>query len=137
MRVGDEALPGSVGYVDSLYRAGATIVYFTGRDAAHMLGGTAQGLLERGFPIGLVRTQLVMRPDRRADELAYRNDALAAIAALGEVVAVFDNEPRVVNQLHERFPKALAFLLDTPHSPGAPAVLAGVAHLSDYLGARP
>jgi hypothetical protein len=133
----DEALPGAVRYVDTLYAAGATLVYFTPRDAAHMLGGTAQGLLERGFPVGLARTQLVMRPDRRTDDLAWARATLDAIAATGDVVAVFDNEPRVVNLLHERFPKALAFVLTTPHSAGAPAVAAGVVPLPDFADDRP
>jgi len=133
----DEAIPGAVRYVDSLYAAGCTVVYFTGRDAPRMLGGTAQSLLERGFPIGIVRAQLVMKPDRKLDDFAYKQGALDAIAALGEVVAVFENEPKNINLLHDRFPKALAFFLDQPHSAHAPAVEPGIAQHPDFTSFNP
>jgi beta-phosphoglucomutase-like phosphatase (HAD superfamily) len=133
----DEAIPGAVRYVDSLYAAGCTVVYFTGRDAPRMLGGTAQSLLERGFPIGIVRAQLVMKPDKKLEDFAYKQGALDAIATLGEVVAVFENEPKNINLLHDRFPKALAFYLDQPHSAHAPAVEPGIAQHPDFTSFNP
>ena len=132
----DEALPGAVAYLDSLHARGATLVYFTGRDAPRMLSGTAQSLLLRGFPIGVVRTMLVMKPDKSQPDFDYKKAALDELAAFGTVVAVFENEPRNINLLHERFPRALAFYLDTKHSANAPAVEPGIAWIKDFAGFR-
>ncbi len=133
----DQAIAGAVPYVDSLYAAGATIVYFSGRDARHMLAGTAQALLGRGFPVGVVRTQVVMSPDRRADEFAFKQGALGALAALGDVVAVYDNDPRILGMLHERFPQALAFFLEQPPTAHTGPLGPGIARHPDYTSFTP
>ncbi|MEP7029080.1 MAG: HAD family hydrolase [Candidatus Eisenbacteria bacterium] len=132
----DEAMPGAVSYCDSLHAHGCTIAYFTGRDAPRMYGGTAQSLLERGFPAGIPGTMLVLKPDRTLPDFEYKKSALDTFAGYGMVIAVFENEPRNINLLHERFPEALAFYLDTRHSSGAPAVDPGIAWLKDYAGFR-
>jgi len=132
----DEPVPGAVGYVDSLHARGCTIVYLSGRDARRMLAGTAQSLLERGFPVGDARTMLVLKPNRASDELAFMKAALDDLAAYGTVVAVFDSEPRDINLLHERYPEALAFRIGTKHSANAPADTPGIARVPDYAGFR-
>jgi len=132
----DESVPGAVGYLDSLHARGCTIVYLAGRDARRMLAGTAQSLLERGFPIGVTGTMLILRPNRTTPDTDYRKGALDDVAAYGTVVAVFDNEPRNINLLHERFPEALAFHVDTKHSANAPAVAPGITRVPDYSGFR-
>lgn len=132
----DEALPGAVAYLDSLHAHGVTVVYFTGRDAPRMLGGTAQSLLERGFPVGVTGTMLILKPDRAIPDFDYKKAALDDLARYGTVVAVFENEPRNINLLHERFPEALAFFLETTHSANAPPVQPGIARVKDYTGFR-
>ena len=57
--------------------------------------------------------------------------------AYGSVVAVFENEPRNINLLHDHFPDALAFYIDTKHSSGAPPVEAGITHFPDFSSFRP
>lgn len=133
----DQAVPNAVAYLDSLHAHGVTIVYFTGRDVPRMLGGTAQSLLERGFPVGTTGTMLVMKPDKSIPDFDYKKNALDDLARYGTVVGVFENEPRNINLLHERFPDALAFYIDTKHSPGAPPVQAGITQLPDYSSFRP
>jgi hypothetical protein len=130
----DEIVPGAVAYLDSLHAHGVTIVYFTGRDAPRMLAGTAQSLLERGFPIGVAGTMLILKPDRSIADFDYKQAALDEIARYGTVVGVFENEPRNINLLHGRFPDAPAFYVDTKHSPNAPAVDAGITTVKDYTG---
>jgi beta-phosphoglucomutase-like phosphatase (HAD superfamily) len=130
----DTVVPGAVAYLDSLHAHGVTIVYFTGRDAPRMLGGTAQSLLDRGFPVGIAGTMLVLKPDKAIPDFDYKKNALDELARYGTVVGVFENEPRNINLLHERFPEALAFYLDTRHSANAPAVQAGITQVKDYTG---
>jgi hypothetical protein len=133
----DEPIPGAVRYIDSLYAAGCTVVYFTGRDSPRMLGGTAEALQERGFPVCIPRAPLVMKHDPKQNDFAYKQGALDAIAALGEVVAVFENEPRNIDLLHDRFPKALAFFLDQPHASDTPPVEPGIARHPDFTSFAP
>ena len=133
----DAAIPGAVPYLDSLHARGVTIVYFTGRDAPRMLGGTAASLLERGFPVGVAGTMLVLKPDKAVPDFDYKKDTLEELARYGTVVGVFENEPRNINLLHERFPEAIAFFIDTKHSANAPPVLAKVTRLTDYTSFRP
>ena len=133
----DQVVPGAVPYLDSLHAHGVTIVYFTGRDAPRMLGGTAQSLLERGFPVGVAGTMLVLKPDKSVPDFDYKKNTLDQLAHYGTVVAVFENEPRNINLLHERFPDALAFYIDTKHSPGAPPVASGITQFPDFTSFRP
>lgn len=133
----DAAIPGAVPYLDSLHAHGVTIVYFTGRDAPRMLGGTAASLLERGFPVGVAGTMLVLKPDKAVPDFDYKKNTLEDLARYGTVVGVFENEPRNINLLHERFPEAIAFYIDTRHSANAPPVKAGVTRLPDYTSFRP
>jgi len=132
----DEPVPGAVSYLDSLHARGCTIVYLSGRDARRMLAGTAQSLLERGFPVGVTGTMLVLRPNRTTPDADYRKGALDDLAAYGTVVAVFESEPGNINLLHERFPEALAFQLAAKHSANAPVVAPGIARALDYAGFR-
>ena len=132
----DEPVPGAVSYLDSLHARGCTIVYLSGRDARRMLAGTAQSLLERGFPVGVTGTMLVLKPSRTIADADYRKGALNDLTAYGTVVAVFESEPGNINLLHERFPEALAFQLDTKHSANAPVVAPGIARALDYAGFR-
>jgi beta-phosphoglucomutase-like phosphatase (HAD superfamily) len=129
----DTAIPGAPAYLDSLHAAGCMIVYCTGRDAPRMLGGTAASLLDRGFPVGIPRTQLVMKPDKAIPDFDYKKAALADFALLGTVVAVYENEPRNINLLHSSFPSALAYYVDTKHSTGAPPVDPGIVWVQNYL----
>jgi beta-phosphoglucomutase-like phosphatase (HAD superfamily) len=133
----DTAIPGAVAYLDSLHARGVTIVYFTGRDAPRMLGGTAASLLDRGFPVGIAGTMLILKPDKSVPDFDYKKNALDEVARYGTVVGVFENEPRNINLLHERFPESLAFYIDTKHSPNAPPVQPGITRLPDFLGFKP
>jgi beta-phosphoglucomutase-like phosphatase (HAD superfamily) len=133
----DAAIPGAVAYLDSLHARGVTVVYFTGRDAPRMLGGTAQSLLERGFPVGVTGTMLILKPDKAIADFDYKKNALDDLARYGTVVGVFENEPRNINLLHERFPEAIAFYIDTKHSPNAPPVQTGITRLPDYVSFKP
>lgn len=98
----DSPYPGAAEYVQRLYKAGATIVYFTGRHEKGKLPGTEEGMragtvefLQRnGFPVPNGRNvHLIMKPNFEDDDMAYKAATLAQIKAMGTFVAAFDNEP--------------------------------------------
>jgi hypothetical protein len=69
-----------------------------------MLGGTAQSLLERGFPVGVAAR--CWSEARQGDpRLRLQEEHARRPRRYGTVVGVFENEPRNINLLHERFPR--------------------------------
>lgn len=132
----DEPVAGAVGFVDSLHARGATIVYLSARDTRRMLAGTAQSLLERGFPVGASRTMLILKPNPSVPDHDDLQAVLDDLAACGTVVAVFETEPGRIRQIHGRFPDALAVQIDTKHTADAPAVAPGVASVRDFTELR-
>ncbi|MBI3544101.1 MAG: HAD family hydrolase [Deltaproteobacteria bacterium] len=128
----DKPVRGAVGYVSWLAKLGAKVVYLTGRDAPNMEPGTRYNLTRSRFPMSPENTLLLMKPDPKMDDTEFKKTALAAIGRLGDVVGVFENEPRNINVLHAAFPAAVAVFVDTVHSnkPDVPA--ADVAWVRDF-----
>jgi hypothetical protein len=111
----DAPIEGAAAFMKKLCEAGVTLVYVTGRDKPNMEAGTKAALQNAGFPLG-EKAILMMKPDASADDLAFKTEAMRNVEALGTVVAVFENEPRNLDQLSKRYPQALPVLLDTQHS---------------------
>ncbi len=125
----DTPLPGAALFVGGLHARGAHVVYLTGRSEERMRTGTIGALLAGGFPIDPIdwRTTLLMKPDsaniqkisgepeqaritRQRDAVAeFKKRAYVDIAALGSVVASFDNDAANVNGLYRRFHTDVGF----------------------------
>ncbi|MBX3224530.1 MAG: HAD family hydrolase [Labilithrix sp.] len=127
----DVAVAGSVELARACYDAGATIVYFTGRDLPLMSLGSFQSLRDLGFPIGVVGTELVCKPDAKIPDEAYKREEGPKIARIGEVIAAFDNEPGNCNAFLEMCPGADVVFVDTQHLPGAPPLARDVQIVPD------
>ncbi len=130
----DVPMPGAVEAVRQLVEAGATVVYLTARPAS-LAGATANRFAELGFPIGQCGTVLVMKEDPAEADRAFKTRALGWIASLGTPVLCADNEPGHVNAMHARFPRALPVLVDSRHSPGAPAPAAATIRVERLIDA--
>ncbi len=111
---------GARAYARACYDAGATLVYLTGRDLPNMALGSFASLRDLGFPIGVVGTELVTKPDFETPDSVFKREVAPALARLGEVVAVFDNEPANCNLLLEAHPTCTAVFLDTQYAPDPP-----------------
>ncbi|MEM6791336.1 MAG: HAD family hydrolase [Myxococcota bacterium] len=116
----DVAMPGAVAFARAVYAAGANIVYLTGRDLPGMALGTFGSLRDEGFPIGVVGTELVVKPDFETPDATFKADVAQALGRLGEVVASFDNEAANCNLLLKHHPKSIAIFVDTLCAPNAP-----------------
>lgn len=130
--VHDRVVPGGPEYVRRLYDAGAFVVYLSGRDRERMLHSTVHSLAISGYPIGLDRTQLILKPKASTDDEVFKEAVMASLGRLGTVVGLFDNEPGNVNLMRRAFPAARVIFLRTMHAPGAPAVGAGIESIDDY-----
>ncbi len=128
----DVALAGSVEFARACYEAGAVLVYFTGRDLPLMGIGSFQSLRDLGFPIGIVGTELVCKPDARIPDEQFKRDEGPKLRRVGKVVAAFDNEPGNCNAFLEIAPGADVVFVDTQHLPGAPPLDPRVHVIADF-----
>ena len=105
-----EPLPGAVEYVHALARAGATIVYLTGRPEAWRKDAELQ--LERAhLPLGGPH-RVMLNPVAQPAYL-FKGQVRPQILALGTPIAFFDNEKRNIRVFREQYPEARVFRLKT------------------------
>jgi hypothetical protein len=130
----DVAVAGSVEFARACYEAGAILVYFTGRDLPLMGLGSFQSLRDLGYPIGVVGTELVCKPDAKIPDEAFKREEGPKLARVGHVVAAFDNEPGNCNAFVEMCPEADVVFVDTQHLPGAPPLDRRVHVVEDFTG---
>lgn len=126
----DIEVPGAREYVWACHEAGAVIVYLTGRDLPNMALGSFASLRDLGFPIGIVGTELVTKPTFEMADSDFKRAVAPQLARLGEVVAVFDNEPLNCNLFLDAHPQCTSVFLDTQHAPNPP-LLDRRAHVID------
>ena len=88
---------------NQLVKAGAKIVYLTGRDVPRMQVGTLLNLKRNFFPIDSANAQLMMKPDPKMDDLLFKKQAFEEIKKMGVVVGVFENEPNGLARFHGEF----------------------------------
>ncbi len=129
----DLPLEGSVEFVNALYDAGATLVYLTGRDVPGMLVGCADALRAGGYPVGLARTMMVLKPDFETKDLAFKTEAADFISQTGTVVAAFDNEPGNCNLFLEKWPDAYSVFLDTTCAPNPPELNSAALTIKNFV----
>lgn len=127
----DLPIAGALALVRALYEAGTTIVYLSGRDVPNMLIGVCESLRTHGFPVGLARTSVVLKPSFHDEDLAFKKSALSFIDSLGVVVASYDNEPANCNAFCERWPDALHVFVATQHAPNPPPLHKDVVVVDD------
>lgn len=116
----DVEVPGARAFARACYAAGAVIVYFTGRDLPNMALGSFASLRDLGFPIGVVGTELVTKPAFEIPDTEFKRGAAPEFRRIGEVIAVFDNEPANCNLFLDAHPECTAVLLDTQVAPDPP-----------------
>jgi hypothetical protein len=128
----DDAMPGAARLVWEVYRAGASVVYLTGRHE-EMRAGTLEALSDWGFPVQRPRTALLCKPDMGTDDTAFKDEALREIALLGVPVLFFDNEPANCNVFAARHPGARVVWVETDHSPRPDRVPAEMPRVRGFL----
>ncbi|MFS8066915.1 MAG: HAD family hydrolase [Byssovorax sp.] len=118
----DIEVTGARAYVKACYDAGAVVVYLTGRDLPNMALGSFASLRDLGFPIGVIGTELVVKPTFEMPDAEFKREVAPELKRLGEVLAAFDNEPANVNLFLEAHPEAHGIFLDTQYAPDPPAL---------------
>lgn len=127
----DVPLPGAKNYVSRVHEAGATVIYLTGRDV-NMLVGLTESLRMYGFPVGIVGTMMLTKKAFEEADEVFKQNVGAYLKRLGEVVAVFENEPANSNLLQVLFPQATSMFVLTQHRPDAPTLNGGIIRIRDF-----
>ncbi len=129
----DVAWPGAVSFARGCYEAGASLVYLTGRDLPAMALGTFASLRDLGFPIGVVNTSLVLKPDFDTPDVTFKRGVAPAFGKVGRVIAAFDNEPGNNNLFLEFHPHAHSIFVDSHHAPDPPALHTSVSVIDSFV----
>jgi len=116
----DVELRGARAYARAAHEAGANIVYLTGRDLPNMALGSFASLRDLGFPIGVIGTELVVKPRFETPDADFKSAVAPELSRLGRVVAAFDNEPANVNIFLTAHPSCTGVFLDTQYAPDPP-----------------
>ena len=116
----DHPVPGAVSFVQAVAARPGRVVYLTGRAEAQMGPGTRRLLARWGLPLDDVRQQLWMKPSEALADASWKQMAHAQLAALGDVVATFENEPGHANAFLQAFPRGEHVLVGNAHSHAAP-----------------
>jgi hypothetical protein len=128
----DQPTPGAVDYVRMMYSNGARIIYISSRDVPRQLSGTVRALHERGFPIGIAGTEVILKPTQQTPEAQFKQQVVTYLKQYGKVIGVFETLPANANDYKRVFPDSTVVLLDAPRAPNQPAVNPGVVQVSGF-----
>lgn len=129
----DIETPGAAHYVRKILESGARIVYCTGRHLA-MKEGTIQNLQSLGFPIpDDNQVFLLLKPYFELEDDDWKQQAYRKISSLGQVLAVFDNEPSHINGYKKAYPDALCVHLYTDESGRGVPVLPEILSIHHFI----
>jgi hypothetical protein len=128
----DVPLAGAVDAATRWWSAGAELNYLTGRHVPEMFLGTCRSLHDEGFPIGTLRTQLLMKPAFDHNDVEFKITTVPSIRRKGPIVLIVDNDPRVINPLSLEVPEAAAVMMETLHPVDAPVLAARVIRAPDF-----
>lgn len=118
----DVPLEGAVDAARRWWTMGAELDYLTGRHVPEMFLGTCRSLHEAGFPVGTIRTQLLMKPLFDLNDITYKVEVVPYVRRKGPILLVVDNDPRVLNALSAEIPDAIAVMVRTLHPSNSPAL---------------
>jgi predicted secreted acid phosphatase len=128
----DEAIAGAAAFVGAVRACGAQVAYCTGRHEP-MREGSVACFQRLGFPLPGARVHLLMKPTFEQTDDEWKEVAYEKLCALGEVVAVFDNEPTHLNGYRRAFSDALVVHLATDDSGRDVSLLDGIPSVRNFL----
>lgn len=132
----DRPLPGAAAFLQTLVRAGARIVYLTGRDQPGMEIGTRESLRRNRFPTNPNVARLLMKSDKAMPDLEFKKNAFLWIRKQGQVVAGFENEPVNINAYADAFPEGIMVYVDTIHLSDPQGLQPKISWIRNFLPPR-
>jgi hypothetical protein len=129
----DKPVAGAREYLHAALRAGAEILYVTGRHQG-MAEGTLESFGRAGFPLpDGASVQLWLKPDLADDDDRWKETCHARLLTMRGLACAFDNEPTHVNAYKRSFPAAWVVHVDTDHSRRPVDVLPEIPSILDFV----
>jgi predicted secreted acid phosphatase len=116
----DRAMKNAAEFVSRLTSDGAVISYLTGRHRNGMYLGTRASITSNGFPFYDDELGILMKPLKEHSNALFKREAAAKLAASGEVIAIFDNEPQELAYISSKIVGATPALYISPCSTNMP-----------------
>lgn len=133
----DIPLEGAVEAARHWWTLGAELDYLTGRHVPDMFLGTSRSLHEAGFPVGTIRTQLLMKPFFDLNDVSFKVEIVPYVRRKGPIVLVVDNDPRVLNALSAEIPESVAVMVRTLHPSNSPDLAPATLVVEDFRSLVP
>lgn len=112
----DVPYPGAVDYVQRLHRAGAKLVYLTGRDVSRMGAGSEKVLRKWHFPVD-PEAVLVLKPHKDMDDALFKTNWFLALPTDKYAnIWFFENEPVNINRMRLEAQHIDIVFFDSTHS---------------------
>jgi hypothetical protein len=115
----DRAMKDAPAFVGRLNDTDATISYLTGRHRNGMYLGTRASIIKNGFPFWDDELGILMKPLKEHSNALFKKAAAEKLAASGEVIAIFDNEPQELAFISSMITNATPVLYVSPCSSNA------------------
>lgn len=128
----DTLVPGAVDFVREIYELGVTLIYLTGRDRENMFLGTVGSLYRHGFPIGVERTELLMKPKGEIDNREFKISVFDYLKRRGRVIGFFEDDADLLNLAAGYFPEAILVFVRGGQSPDSAALESGIFTVEDF-----
>lgn len=129
----DKPYEGAVEFVNNVAKAGAEIVYLTGRDVARMGLGSGEILKKWGFPLEAPSSQLVLKPQKGMDDARFKSDWFFAIPKSAyKKIWFYENEPVNIHLVRAEHPEVEIVFFQSTHSGKAEAPT-DLPYLIDYM----
>ncbi len=113
----DQPYPGSIEFVQTLYKSGLRIEYLTGRDRPRMGEGTLRVLKKWDLPLDQPPPpQLRMKPQPNLSDTDFKVEELKNLKEQFSQIYFFENEPVIIEQVEQHCPGVNIIFIDTVHS---------------------
>jgi FMN phosphatase YigB (HAD superfamily) len=111
----DKEYPGAVAYLNALNEI-SPVYYLTGRDTSRMGEGTIVQLKNSKFPSDSNRNKLILKPDKSLLDHEYKLEELKKLKDSFKDIHFFDNEPVILNTVHDNNPEIKIYFVDSVNS---------------------
>lgn len=111
----DEAYPGAVEFLQALDQI-SPVYYLTGRDVDRMGEGSQEQLLRSKFPLDSKRNKLILKPDKAILDHTYKVEELKNLQKQFDEIHFFENEPVILNAVHDQAPDIHLYYIDSVNS---------------------
>ncbi len=102
-------------FVKKVENLGFTIIYLTGRNQDLMREGSLKNLLRDQFPY-TDNSSLIMKTDKKLNDSLFKSNIIDDLKRKYDKILFFENEPTIINKVHDDHPEVTLFFMDSTHS---------------------